>query len=261
MEKRKNIILAAMNVVWFAAMVTVNALANILPINGKNTGEISDQYPNLFVPAGITFSIWGLIYLLLLIFVINQLYLAVKEKTMGLLSIKSSLVFGLTCILNALWILAWHYEIVALSLLIMVALLLSLIYLFRQIEASLPLNKSGIIAVSVPISVYLGWISVATIANVTSLLVSVNWSGFGIAPAIWTILVILVGGALAVIMLLKKQNIAYAAVVLWAYTGIIIKRMAEDPVRNDILYVVYGVMAVIIVLMINTIMGLARKRQ
>ncbi len=248
--KRTNVIFASINVVLFIGVVVVNALASILPINGMDTGELSDLYPNLFVPAGLTFSIWGIIYLLLLGMVINQLVSAVREKESSMLSVSASRVLGVNFLLNMAWILAWHYQLVGLSLLIMIGLLLTLVYLFREVD-SMSLKKSGQkLLVLVPISVYLGWISVATIANVTTWLVNMNWDGFGISPVSWTILVILVGGLLAVLMLRLRKSLAYAAVVLWAYLGIVIKRMAAEPIENGIIYTVYGVMAVIAVLMV-----------
>lgn len=254
-----NVIFASINLVLFIGVVVVNALASILPINGMDTGELSDLYPNLFVPAGLTFSIWGLIYLLLLGMVINQLVLAVREKGSGMLSLAGSRVLGVNFLLNMAWILAWHYKLVGLSLLIMIGLLLTLIYLFREVD-SMSLSSTGQkLFVLVPISVYLGWISVATIANVTTWLVNMDWAGFGISSASWTIVVVLVGGILGVLMLRLRKSLAYAAVILWAYLGIVLKRMATEPIENGIIYTVYGVMAVITVFMILVLINKMRK--
>ncbi|KAA3630638.1 MAG: tryptophan-rich sensory protein [Bacteroidetes bacterium] len=257
--KQTNVIFASINLVLFIGVIVVNALASILPINGMDTGELSDLYPNLFVPAGLTFSIWGLIYLLLLGMVINQLVIAVREKTTGMLSLSASRVLGVNFLLNMAWILAWHYKLVGLSLLIMIGLLLTLIYLFREVDTLTLNNVSQKLLVLVPVSVYLGWISVATIANVTTWLVNMSWAGFGIAAASWTIVVVLVGGLLAVLMLRLRKSLAYAAVILWAYLGIVIKRMATEPVENGIIYTVYGVMAVIAIFMILVLITKRRR--
>lgn len=106
------------NLVLFMAMIVMNYLANALPLNGKTTGELSAQYPNLFVPAGITFSIWGVIYLLLGAFVILQFRHKNKSlaKTVGW-------AFAISCLLNSFWIVAWHYEYLLLSVGIMFGLL------------------------------------------------------------------------------------------------------------------------------------------
>lgn len=259
-SKRPAIVFASLNLALFLGVLTVNALASILPLNGKNTGELSDLYPNLFVPAGLTFSIWGLIYLLLLGMVIYQLVLAVRQNDPGQLSINGARMLGVNFLLNMAWIFAWHYEMVGLSVIIMLGLLLTLIYLFREIDG-LELNNSwsGLL-VKAPISVYLGWISVATIANVTSWLVDLNWSGFGVSQVSWTITVILVGGILAILMLNIRKNLAYAAVVVWAYLGIVLKRGAIDPVQNGIINTAYIVMGVILIYMIVTVFQKMRTR-
>jgi benzodiazapine receptor len=257
--KKSRIILAGINLILFAGVLVLNGLASALPINGKDTGELADLYPNLFVPAGITFAIWGIIYLLLLGFVINQLVLAVRSKSSGLLSMVGSRVLGINFLFNMAWILAWHYEMVGLSLLVMLGLLLSLIYLFRETDAfDLPGFASRVL-VQIPISVYLGWISVATIANVTSFLVDLNWAGFGLSEVVWTITVIIVGTILALLMLNIRKNLIYAIVVVWAYIGIVIKRMAVEPVETSIIYTVYGVLAILVIYMIIILAGKLRN--
>lgn len=258
-EKNKNIFIAFSNIILLIIMVTINALAVILPINGKSTGELSDKYQNLFVPAGKTFSIWGIIYTLLIIFVIYQIIVSIKLKNEKILNFKSSMMFGVTCILNSLWILAWHYEIVGLSVVIMILLLLSLIYIFVENEKMKEIGVVGEVTIKLPISVYLGWISVATIANITAFLVSIQWNGFGIAQDIWTIIMIVAGGILALLMLILKKNIAYSLVVIWAYYGIIIKRSSQEIVYQNIINTCYAVIAVIIVFVILTLIKKVKK--
>lgn len=158
-----------LNLFLFAGMIIMNYLANALPLNNVTTGQLSDSYPNLFVPAGITFSIWGVIYLLLAIFCVIQ-FTGANQVVIS----KIGLLFAATCILNGLWIVAWHYRLVGLSLLIMTAFLISLIIINILIKG---LTFSFVKAA---FGVYLGWICIATIANVTTLLVSIGWSGFGI---------------------------------------------------------------------------------
>jgi hypothetical protein len=170
------------NLVLFVGMIVMNYLANALPLNNKTTGELSDSFPNLFVPAGITFSIWGIIYLLLLIYCVVQ-FTGSNQIAIS----KISLVFGISCILNAFWIITWHYGKLPLSLLVMVGMLVSLIYINMAIE-HLPF---GIIKAA--FGVYLGWICIATIANVTALLVKYNWNGFGASQETWTIIMIAIG--------------------------------------------------------------------
>jgi len=194
----------------------MNYLANALPLNNKTTGALSDGLPNLFVPAGITFSIWGIIYLLLASFCVVQFTVSNQSviKNIGWL-------FALSCILNALWIVAWHYQKIPLSLLIMAGMLVSLIYINFLIR-DLPF---GIIKAS--FGIYLGWICIATIANVTALLVHYSWSGAGLAETTWTIILIAVGALITSLALLRLHNPFIGLSVIWAFAGIYIKRQDD----------------------------------
>lgn len=226
----KKPILSILNLILFAAVVYVNMLAVTLPINGKSTGELSDQYPNLFVPAGFTFSIWGVIYLLLLVFVIYQIWVAFNKKTIQKLTVQSQILFGITNLLNISWILAWHYEMVSLSVLIMIAFLSTLIVLFLNNEKIQLKTLVEKIAIETPINVYLGWISVATIANVTALFVTIEWKGSPLTESTWTIIMLCIGAVLAVLMLFQRSNFTYALVIIWAFYGIFSKRQtSENP--------------------------------
>ncbi len=204
------------NILFFAAMVTMNYLANALPLNGKNTGELSGMYPNLFVPAGITFSIWGVIYLMLFLFCVLQF------RDSNHLSVAAiGWLFAWTCLFNSLWIVAWHYGEVGLSVVVMVALLATLIAINFHIKA-LPMGL-----IKAAFGVYLGWICIATIANITALLVHVGWGGFGFSDEIWTILLIVVGAFLALGAMKKMDNPFILLSVVWAFIGIMIKRQAD----------------------------------
>jgi hypothetical protein len=227
-----------LNLILFAGMVVMNYLANALPLNGKTTGQLSDAYPNLFTPAGVTFSIWGVIYILLLIFCVIQFttsYQAVIFR-MGWL-------FGLTCIFNALWIIAWHYERLPLSLILMAGLLVSLIWINVFIR-DLPdaFIKAGF-------GVYLGWICIATIANATALLVSYGWGGSGISDQTWTIIMIVMGAVIVSLTIWRLENPFIGLAVVWAFAGIMIKRQGD----NQAIFIAAAVMmvAVAVVLMLS----------
>ncbi len=209
--------------ITFIVMVVVNVLANSLPINGVDTGVISDSYPNLFAPAGITFSIWGLIYLLLALFTFYQLGIINKndEISTELLN-KVGIIFSISSIANAIWIFTWHYQIIWLSVVFMLVILISLIKIVNAIKEE-KLSSKEKFFVKLPFSIYFGWITVATIANVTTLLVSLNFKGFGISETIWTVLIIIVGAIIGIITLLKNRDYFYGLVIIWAYFGIIIK--------------------------------------
>ena len=231
------------NLILFAVMIVMNYLANALPINNKTTGEISDSIPNLFVPAGITFSVWGVIYLLLLIYSVLQFTSADKVTINNI-----SWLFAISCIFNALWIVAWHYGKLPMSLIIMSGLLISLIYINMTIS-HLP---SGIIKAA--FGVYLGWICIATIANVTALLVTYKWGGFGISQEVWTIIMISAGTIIAVLALYRLNNPFIGLVIMWALAGIIIKR--SDDFRSIVIAAAAG-MAIV---GISTILVFFRKK-
>lgn len=208
----------------FVGVIAVNALANILPINGYNTGQISAFYPNAFVPAGFTFSIWGVIYLFLFSYCIGYTYYTLKQvqypKAFAFIE-RINTYFLLTCVFNMAWIVAWHYLQIELSVLIMLLFLSTLIQLFLKTKSmahDLTLTQRFIL--QTPFIVYLGWISVATIANITALLVAYKWTAWNIAPAYWSATMILIAIVLAVLMLSKFKVFEFALVVAWALWGI-----------------------------------------
>ncbi len=209
--------------VSYVAMVIVNFLANSLPINNRSTGVISDAYPNLFAPAGPAFSIWGLIYLLLAGYVIYQF--VKKSQNIENILHKINPLFISTSIANILWIFAWHYDYIGLSVLIMTTLLVLLIKIadILRIEKFTTLSK---ILIWTPFSVYFGWITVATIANITVFMVSIDWNGFGIADFVWTSIILLVGALIGILRMQKDKNIPYGMVLIWAYSWILFKHMS-----------------------------------
>lgn len=227
-----------LNLILFAGMVVMNYLANALPLNGKTTGQLSDAYPNLFTPAGVTFSIWGFIYILLLIFCVIQFTTSYQAAISRI-----GWLFGFTCVFNALWIVAWHYERLPLSLILMLGLLVSLIWINVFIRG-LPdaFIKAGF-------GVYLGWICIATIANVSALLVNYGWGGFGISEQTWTIIMILVGAVIVSLTIWRLENPFIGLAVVWAFAGIMIKRQAD----NRAIFITAAVMmvAVAVVLMLS----------
>jgi hypothetical protein len=220
-----------LNLAMFAVMILFNFLANFLPLNGKTTGELSDQYTNLFVPAGITFSIWGLIYLLILGLIILQF----KNDHSDILS-QVGWLFAITCLFNALWIVAWHYELLPLSLVLMTGLLITLILL------SFKFSDYPISLVKATLGIYLGWICIATIANVTAILVSINWSGWGISNDVWAIAMIGIGALISVFSIIKFNNPFIGLSVVWAFIGINIKR--SNDFRTIVITTFFGIVVV-----------------
>jgi hypothetical protein len=247
MNKSRLLLLSLLNLVGFLGTITVNVLANALPINNKTTGELSDQYPNLFVPSGLTFSIWGLIYILLAIFVIYGLVVAIRKETDESSFIRNiGVLFFISCLANIGWIFAWHYEVVPLSLVIMLVLLGTLLTIYLRLR----IGKSGSTTtekylVHLPFSIYLGWITIATIANVTALLVDINWNTFGLGEPFWAVVVIIIGIAIALSILFTRKDIFYCLVVDWALLGILLKRLADPtPVPSIIVTTIVGMVLI-----------------
>ncbi len=215
-----------LNLIGFIVTIIVNALANTIPINGKGTGEISDSYPNLFVPAGLTFAIWGVIYLGLGLFIIYQLgFFSKGQKEYLDMVYRIGWSFFIASMANSAWIFAWHYEKMLISVVIMVILLITLINLYEKINKNKASSVIEEIIVRWPFSIYLSWISVATIANITTFLVSINWNGLGIPEAVWTMVLILVATIITLKFVFYKRDIPYALVTVWAFLGILIKHV------------------------------------
>ena len=218
------------NIIGFIVVLIVNYLAVSIPLGGMTTWALSDLYPNLFVPAALTFSIWGLIYLLLLGFVIWQAVDFYKKQSTGIAK-KIWIWFLLSCIANIGWMFAWQYQYVIISVLVIIFFLITLIVLAKKIELGKKIGNIGDkYLVQVPFSIYLGRLSVATIANVTAVLVHFGWNMRGMTDIFWTICVIIVATLLALLSLKKTYNIMFALVVVRAFVGIIIKRINVDPI-------------------------------
>jgi hypothetical protein len=211
--------------------LTVNILASVLPLNGQNTGEISDRFQVYFVPAGYVFAIWGIIYIGWIAFTFYQFRADQKEsprlRNLGY-------VFALSGIFNAAWLFTWHYNYFGLGVLVMLTLLGLLIVSYLKLNVGrTPVSSAEKWNVDVPFSVYLGWISVATVANVTDYLYFINWNGFGIAPQVWAVIMLVVASVLALAMTVTRRDSGYAFVLVWSFAGIAQKQAATALVANS----------------------------
>jgi len=231
------------NIATVLIALAVNVLANALPLNGQNTGAISDKFKVFFVPAGYVFAIWGVIYVGWLAFTVYQALPAQRNnprlQRIGWL-------FALNNLANAGWLFTWHYELFPLSVVVMLSLLLLLIAIYLRLDIGRArVTRIEKWCVDIPFSIYLGWISVATIANITDLLYYWRWDGFGIAPEIWAMIMLVVASALASVMAWTRGDVAYLLVIVWSFVGIAIKQSAAPPVANTA-----WLMTVVVALMI-----------
>lgn len=208
--------------VWVAVVATivVNALANILPINNQLTGDIANQYKgtNLFLPAGYVFAIWGLIYVGLIAYAIFQSLPAQRENP-RLRAIGWP--FVVSCAANIIWLLFFHYNRFPLSMAAMLVLLALLVGIYLGLRAGSPaVSRGERWAVWLPFSIYLGWITVATIANAAHVLVAAGWTGQPLPALLWLIIMLVIAVGLAALMALIRRDIAYLLVSVWAFVGI-----------------------------------------
>jgi translocator protein len=216
MSKQK--LLAGLAILSFAGTIVVNALANLLPINGLNTGEVSNRYPSLFTPDGTTFLIWNVIYLLLAAFVV----LAWRRRHLSVVQQVLPWFIG-TNILNMTWILVWHYLFVEVSILVMLMLLTVLARIFVTVQAARLTDWKEKFFIRLPFVCYLAWICVATIANAAALLVSFHWQGGPLSQQAWTVVMMIVAASLALFVAWRYHAPAFILVVMWALLGIYLR--------------------------------------
>ncbi len=218
----------AVNLLAVIVTIAMNIAANALPLNGQNTGAISDRFRVYFVPAGYVFAIWGLIYLGWVAFGVYQALPAQRQnprlRRLGYL-------FALSCAANVAWLFCWHYNQFGLSVAVMLTLLGLLIASYLRLEiGAAPVSTAEKWLVRLPFSIYLGWISVATIANITDLLYYVGWGGWGISPPVWAVILLAVTVALTALVLLTRGDAAFALVIVWALLGIFVKQLSNGLV-------------------------------
>jgi len=227
---------------FFIGMLVMNTLANTLPLNGQTTGGVSYQYPNLFQPAGLTFSIWGVIYLLLGALVVSQFMSWKTDVTTLDYPITSILwLFSITSVLNIGWLVFWHYDQIALSTFVMVLLLATLL-------VALHFAKDAPLLLRASLSVYAGWISIATVANITILFVKLGVEPFTEKAVVYTIIMFVISALLGIFYMVIKKNIFYGAVFVWAYFGIFIRFLKQEGLPHSFPALMYTSLTLLIIL-------------
>jgi len=226
----------------FLSMILVNFLANFLPVGGRSTGEISSMYPNLFTPAGFVFTIWILIYVLLFIFSISPFF---RGNSRFMEPVGWG--FALSCMLNIAWIFAWHHLVIWLSLILMAGLLVTLAFINMKLKAfSFSISKAAF-------GIYLGWISIATVANTTVFMVSIGWGGLGMSDVFWAATMVLAGALITTWLMTRLNNIFIALPVVWAFAGIFYLRIHD--------FIAVAIAASAGILMVLTVSGITLLKQ
>ncbi len=241
-----------LNVLTLVITLVVNYLANALPLNNLTTGEVSNSFPVLFTPAAYVFAIWGLIYIALIWFTVYQ---ALPSRADNPRLKRIGLWYSAANLFNAAWIFAWHFRQFFISELMMLGLLVSLLVIYTRLNiGKSTLKPAERLFTEFPFSLYLGWISVATIANTSVLLYNAGWNGFGLSPELWTILMLAVGALLGILMIRLRNAITFPLVIIWAFAGITLK-----PATPELIGTVAGAAALVVLLYL--LYALLRARQ
>ena len=256
MQNSNRTILKYANIIFFALTVVINGIAGSTTlIGGRNTATVSNNYPTLITPAGYVFAIWGIIYILLGVFVVYQ---ALPRERNSEYHTKISWLFIVSSLINIAWIFVWQFESLVLSVVLIFALLLSLIAIYLRLDIGRTKVKTGErLAVHLPFSVYLGWITIASIADVAITFTAYNWDGFGISPQTWAIFVVALALIITMLMLGIRKDIAYALVVIWALVGIGVNHSGNS---NVVLLVEISSILVAIGILVTLVLTWLRRK-
>lgn len=236
-------------------MIVVNVFAGTTVLNGRTTAQVSDIYSNPFTPAGYVFAIWGIIYALLLVFVIYQ---ALPKQNGKLFQKKVGVLFIISSILNVVWLFLWQYDYITSSVIVMFALFVTLSAIYVRLgigKSKSPLKEK--IFVHLPFSVYLGWITVASIANVAAALVSVGWDGLGLGADTWAIIAMGIALIVTLTAITFRKDIAYALVVIWAFAGIAVEQSTYPTI---VLIAQEAIVVILVALALSLLAGRLRHQ-
>jgi benzodiazapine receptor len=243
------------NILAFILVVIVNGLAGgTTLIGGVNTAQISDKYPTLLTPAGYIFSIWGIIYILLTIFCVYQVLPSQRGKDF---QSKIGWFFFISCLANVCWLFLWQFEFLSISTVVMFLLLVSLVSIYLRLKIGIvEVNISEKLAVHTPFSVYLGWITIATIANVSAALVSVGWNSFSLSDQTWATLMVVTALIITSLVIFTRKDLAYSLVIIWALQGI-----SFNQGTNQTVVIITEAASVIVVILLAIIVLIPKLRK
>lgn len=226
MKKRLSII----NLSSVLLVIFVNYVSQAVRINETTIGEVSNKYFNLFTPASYAFAIWGLIFAALLAYGIYQVKIAYLNQDPDPFIEDSGHWFALANLLNCVWVFVFAYEFTGLSVVVMLGILYSLVRVLLQTQMAIrPVSTATYVFGWLPIGVYTGWITVATVANVSAYLAKLNWSGGFLSPVAWTITMILVATFVYLVMVYRRHTLGFASVGVWALLAIYVRHQEGYP--------------------------------
>lgn len=227
MSSKKQNLYKWLNAAGFILVVVINALANILPIGGRTTGEVSALYPVLITPAGYAFSIWSLIYILLAGYIILSFLPSQRQRHMAE---RTGIWFLISCIANAVWIILWQNLLTGWSVIVIIILLFSLIQMYLRTRRLPSPTVWETWFVDIPFRIYMGWVSVATLINITVWLSKIGWNGFELGDKTWAIILLIIGSLISLMVSYRYRDFITPLVFVWAYIAIGVKQSNILPV-------------------------------
>jgi hypothetical protein len=241
------------NLAAFLFAVAVNIWSNAGPINDQSMAEISARYQSLFTPAGFTFAIWGAIYLALLVFVVYQ---ALPSQRYDDTIARISRLFQINCVANASWLIAWHYDFLNFSLVIMLVLLLTLVLIYTRLIGKIEhASVAQHLAVFLPFSLYTGWVTLATIANLSAVQTGNGWDDLGITAVNWTLLKLALVATIGATVVIRLGDVVFVLVVAWAAYGIAVMQVSTPAVSGA------AATVSLVALMLAAYQGIVRLRR
>ncbi len=240
----RDIVRQFINIVALVFVLVINSVSEAIPLNGQTSAQIANRLPIFFVPANYVFSIWGVIYALLIAFTIYQALPSQRENPYLR---KIGYWFALTCVANGTWLVLFHYNQFALSMVAMIILLAALIAIYTRIEVGRgAVSNATRWCIQIPFSTYLGWITVATVANAAYVLYDAQWNGFGISGEVWAAIMLVVAAAITLTIVVTRRDIAYSAVLLWALVGIVVKQSGAPLVAGTAVVVAIAIVVTLL---------------
>ena len=257
---------AIFNAISLAIHIATSYFTQLKLINSTDVGQVSDRYPSLFTPAGFTFSIWGLIYLALVSLCVYHLICAYKKSQSHPANLDLSGIgwrFVVNNIATTLWLIAWTNEMMIASAILIIVQLITLIQMHRRLfihDATRELPSK--VFTQFPLSIYFGWITIATIANIATVLTARSWDGWGVSDINWTMTMVAIAVLLTIWVMNRRRNVVYGLVIIWGIFGILSKRKSVDSSEYEpIIYVCYGGMVMIGIACLFTLVRNLRIRK
>lgn len=258
------LLLQILNILVFIVMVVLNLLAVFLPLNGQTTGEVARSYPSLFIPAGFTFAVWRVIYLLLAGFIIYQGQGLFRGKPVRPdLVARTGWFFILSSLANTGWILLWHRHRIGLALIMNSIIWISLAFLYHRL--GIGRLKTGLgqwFLTRLPFSIYLAWITISIVGNLSIYLVAINWGGWGLSQTFWTVLALFCLAAVAGLFFWFYRDRAYILTFAWVFFGVFYQRFFVGDASYHVIGLVAAAMALfcLAVFLLDLLLGLRARR-